>query len=244
MRYMQSAERKAKQLETIAHLSSTIVSNTYLHEILQLIVTMTAQMMNSKICSLMLLDDKSQELKITATQSLSEEYRKKPPLKLGQSVSGRALKLRRPVAVNDVTSEPGYVYPDIARREGLRSMLAVPMLIKDKPIGVINCYTSTEHSYSEEEVSILQTIANQAAVAIENTNLLKESNSAREALETRKTIERAKGMIMKERHLSEEDAFQFIQKQAMNLRRTMREVAEAVLLTEGLKDKQRGGLEQ
>ena len=234
-RLTQLAERKAKQLETIAQLSRTIASSAYLQEILQLIVTMTAQMMNSKICSLMLLDEKKQELTIAATQSLSDAYRKKPPTKVGQSVSGKALKQKQPLAVLDVTCEPGYGYPEIAQKEGLCSMLSVPMLIKDKPTGVINCYTTLQHTFTEEEIHILQTIANQAAVAIENTRLLEESQTAREALETRKIVERAKGILMKERRMGEEDAFQFMQRQAMNLRRSLREVAEAILLTEGLK---------
>jgi signal transduction protein with GAF and PtsI domain len=232
---MELASQKAKQLDTISQLSNSIVSSSYLHEILQLIVTMTAQMMNSKICSLMLLDEKKQELYIAATQSLSEEYRKKPPLKLGMSISGKALKLKKPIAVANVSEEPGYVYPEIARREGLFSMIAIPMLIKDKPMGVINCYTTQPHNFTPEEINILQTVANQSAVAIENTNLLKESQVAREALEARKVIERAKGLLMKERKLTEQEAFHFLQRQAMNLRKPMREVAEAILLTQGLK---------
>jgi signal transduction protein with GAF and PtsI domain len=234
-RLMQLASTRARQLETISRFSRSIVSNAYLKEILQLIVTMTAQMMESNVCSLMLLDAKTQELRIEATQSLSDMYRKKPPLKVGQSVSGKALQTKSAVAVMNVTKEPDYAFPEVAKHEGLVSMLAVPMMFKDTPIGVINCYTNVEHRYSQEEIEILQTVANQAAVAIENTNLLEESNKAREALEVRKIIERAKGILMQGRNMSEEEAFEFIQKQAMNMRRTMREIAEAILLTEGLK---------
>ncbi len=111
-------------------------------------------------------------------------------------------------------------------------MLAVPMLIKDKPIGVLNCYTATEHVFSEEEINIIQTIANQSAVAIENTRLLKESKTAIDALETRKFVDRAKGILMKDKKLTEPEAFQFIQRQAMNLRRTMKEIAEAIILNQ------------
>lgn len=232
----QLAARKAKQLETIAHLSRSIASNSYLQEILHLVVTMTAQMMNSKICSLMLLDEKKQELRIAATQSLSEKYLKKPPIKVGQSISGKAVKDRQPVAVLDVTTEPGYGYPEIAKQEGLASMLAVPMLIKEKPIGVINIYTTTSHSFTQDEIDILQMVANQSGVAIENTRLLEEAEAAHEALETRKLVEKAKGVLMREKNLSEEQAFQFIQRQAMNLRRTMKDIAQAILLTEGLKN--------
>jgi len=82
---------------------------------------------------LLLLDADANELRIAATQSLSEMYRSKPNLKVGQSISGRALKERRPIAVLDVTKDPDYMYPDLARKEGLCSLLSVPMLVKDKP---------------------------------------------------------------------------------------------------------------
>ncbi|MFC1500950.1 GAF domain-containing protein [Elusimicrobiota bacterium] len=231
---VETTEKKARQLQTIAKLSSSIVSNAYLNEILQLIVTMTAQMMDSKICSLMLLDDKKQELKIAATQSLSDEYKRKPAIKSNSSVSGEALNSKKPVVVVDVTKEPKYGYPEIASKEGLKSMIAVPMLIKDKPIGVVNCYTTKEHIFSEEEINSLQTIANQSAIAIENTNLLEESKNTKEALETRKIVERAKGVLMRSRHIGEDEAFNFIQKQAMDLRRNMREISEAIILSEGI----------
>ena len=58
---------------------------------------------------------------------------------MGQSISGRVVKEKRPITVLDVTKEPGFMYPDIAKKEGLVSMLCVPMMIKDRVIGVINC---------------------------------------------------------------------------------------------------------
>src|SRR5438445_13711092 len=104
-------------------------------------------------------DQEREELRIAATQSLSESYRRKPNLKVGQSISGQALKERRPIAVLDVTKDPGYMYPDLARKEGLCSLLSVPMLVKDKPIGVINSYTSHEHLFTAEEIKVLQAVA-------------------------------------------------------------------------------------
>ncbi|MCD6256725.1 GAF domain-containing protein [Candidatus Aerophobetes bacterium] len=218
------------QLDVLSRVSKTIVSNRYLKEMLQLIVTMTAQVMNSKICSIMLLDNKKQELFIAATQSLSEEYTKKPNLKVGQSISGKVIKEKRPITVLDVTREPGYMYPEIAKREGIVSMLSVPMMIKERVIGVINSYTSYEHKFTDEEVKILQAIANQAAVAIESTNLTQELIATKQALETRKLVERAKGLLMKELSLSEDEAYKLINKKAMDTRKTMREVAEAIIL--------------
>jgi len=210
--------------------SATITSERLLDEILHLVVTMTAEMMGSAICSIVLLDQERGELRIAATQSLSELYRNKPPLKVGQSISGRALKERRPIAVLDVTKDPGYMYPDLARKEGLCSLLSVPMLVKDKPIGVINSYTAHEHRFTAEEIKVLQAVANQAAITIENTSLMERSFEMQEALEVRKIVERAKGLLMRTKQISEEAAFRLMQRQSMDTRRSMREIAEAILL--------------
>jgi len=229
-RLYEEMTKKAMQIETLSQVSKTIVSSRYLKEILQLIVAMTAEMMNSTICSIMLLDEEKQELEIVATQSLSEDYRKKPNLKVGQSISGRSLKEKRPIAVKDVTREPGYMYADLARREGLCSLLSVPMMIKDRAVGVINSYTSHEHVFYDEEIKILQAVSNQAAVAIENTKLVRRSNEMEEALENRKIVERAKGVLMREKRIGEDEAFRIIQRQSMNTRKSMKEISEAIIL--------------
>jgi signal transduction protein with GAF and PtsI domain len=223
-------KRKALQLETLSQVSDTVASNRLIDDMLQLIVTMTAQMMGSKICSVMLLDEQTGDLRIAATQSLSEEYRRKPHLKIGQSISGKAVQERRPIIVPDVTKERTYMYPDLAVKEGLCSLLSVPMLMRDKAVDVINSYTSVPHTFTSEDIRLMQTIANQAAIAIEHTTLMEKSFEMQEALAVRKLLERAKGYLMKSKKLSEEDAFKLIQRQSMDLRKSMREIAEAILL--------------
>nr|MBI3614051.1 GAF and ANTAR domain-containing protein [Nitrospirota bacterium] len=226
--------RKALQVDTLSQVSETVASNRLIEDVLQLIVTMTAQMMNSKICSIMLLEPASGELRIMATQSLSEQYRRKPSLKLGQSISGRAVQERRSIIVPDVTKERDYMYPEMARREGLCSLLSVPMLIRDRAVGVINSYTSVPHAFTSEEIKVLQAIANQAAIAIENTKLVEKSFEMQEALEVRKLVERAKGSLMQAKGISEEEAFRLMQRQSMDTRKSMREIAEAVILAIGI----------
>ncbi|MFH1994419.1 MAG: GAF and ANTAR domain-containing protein [Nitrospinota bacterium] len=229
-RLYEESTRRAAQLTTLAEVSETIASKRYLNEILQLIVTMTAEMMNSKICSIMFLDEKKGELTIEATQSLSKEYIKKAPLKLGESVSGRVVLEKRPITILDVTKEPGYRYSQLAEKEGIVSLLSVPMMIKDKAIGVINSYTDKKHKFNDEEIKILQSVANQAAVAIENTNLMEEGLATKEALETRKLVERAKGILMRESNISEDNAHKMIHKKSMDTRKTMKEIAEVIIL--------------
>jgi AmiR/NasT family two-component response regulator len=104
------------------------------------------------------------------------------------------------------------------------------MMIKDQVVGVINSYTTREHVFTKEEIDILQAVANQAAVAIENTNLSHEILAAKEALESRKLVERAKGILMRELGLNEDEAYRKIHKKSMDTRKTMKEVAEAIIL--------------
>ena len=136
--------------------------------------------------------------------------------------------------VSDVTHERDYMYPDMARKEGLCSLLSVPMLIRDKAVGVINSYTSVPHAFSTEEVKLMQAIANQAAIAIEHTTLLEKSFEMQEALEVRKLVERAKGLLMQAKGIPEEQALRLIQRQSMDTRKSIREVSEAVILASGI----------
>ncbi len=224
-----------EQINALTKISKAIASDIYLEDILRLIVTVTAEMMGSNICSLMLIDEKKNELVIRATQSISEEYNKKPPLKIGEGIAGKAVKENKPIVVKDVTKEKEYKHKDIARKEGLCSLLSVPLAVKGKVIGAINCYTSMPHDFTGTEINILTSVANQAAVAIENAQLLVKSKVIQEELEIRKKIERAKGILMNEEGLTEEEAYLKIRKYSMDSRKTMREVAEAIILAADMK---------
>lgn len=224
-----------KNIEALSKISNAITSDLYIEDILRLIVIMTAQMMKSKICSLMLIDYKKGEIAIRATQSMSEEYNKKPPLKINEGISGKVVMEKKPITILDVTKEKEYKYRDIAVKEGLKSLLCVPMMVKGKVIGVINCYTQKPHKFTATEINMLTAVANQAAVAIENTELLVKTKVIQEELESRKIVEKAKGILMREQGLPEEEAFRRIQKHSMDSRRSMREIAEAIILTDKMK---------
>jgi signal transduction protein with GAF and PtsI domain len=219
-----------RELEFFWKISESVVSGQYLKEILHLIVTMTAETMGSEICSILLLDEKKQELAIGATQALSEDYIRKPNIKVGESVSGRAVKERHPIAVLDVTKEKQFRFPDIARKEKIVSMLSVPMMLGKRAIGVVNVYTTEPRPFIQAEIRLLQAVANQAAVAIQNTSLQEEVVAARNAAETQKILNRAKAVLHKTMHLSEDEAHRLLLRSSRNNRKSLREVAEAVIL--------------
>jgi len=219
-----------EQIKALTKISKAITSDLYLDDILRLVVTVTAEVMKSSICALWVLDEKDKELKIRATQAISREYLKDRSLKLGEGIVGTVAKEKKAQVILDVLKNPLYKEKTLARKEKLCSLLSVPLVVKDKVIGVINCYTSQPHDFSETEVNMLVSVANQAAVAIENTRLIVESRVIQEELEARKRIERAKGILMRDEGLSEEEAYLKMQKYSMDNRKTMREVAEAIIM--------------
>jgi AmiR/NasT family two-component response regulator len=111
------------------------------------------------------------------------------------------------------------------------------MMIREKIVGVINSYTSMPYRFTTEEVKLMQAIANQAAIAIEHATLIEKSFEMQEALAVRKLVEQAKGYLMKTKKLTEEEAFRFLQRQSMDLRKSMREIAEAILLAGEINDR-------
>ena len=162
----------AREINALLEISKAIASGLYLEDVLRLIVTVTANLMDSKICSLWILDERDQKLKLKATQSISEEYLKERSLAMGEGVVGHVALHNQPMAILNVLKEPLYKEKELAKKEGLVSMLSVPMCIKDRVIGVINCYTSYPHAFSKNEEEMLTTVANQAAICIENSGLM------------------------------------------------------------------------
>jgi signal transduction protein with GAF and PtsI domain len=226
-----------KQIEALSKVANLIASGLYLDELLRLIVNVTADAMNSKISSLMVLDPEKKELVTRATQSVSEAYNKKPNLKLGEGIAGLVAQENKPIIVLDLQKDERYLNQDIAKKEGLVSLASVPLAVKGKVIGVLNCYTSKKHEFTKTELDILSTLANQAALAIENAELALRARSAEEALFTRKLVERAKEILALEANILPSEAYRLIQKQSMDTRKSMRDIAEAIILTHDLKGK-------
>ncbi len=222
-------------IDAVSKISKAITSDLYLEDVLKLIVTLTANVMKVKICALWLLDSKTQTLKIRATQALSQEYLKERILKVGEGIVGLVAKDKKPVIINNVLEDPKYKEKQLARKVGLMSMLSVPMMVKKRVIGVINCYTTSIYQFSKSDIKLLSTVTNQAAVAIENTELMVKTKVIQEELETRKKVEKAKGILMTDQDISEDEAYNLIRKSSMNRRITMKDVAEAIILSSELK---------
>jgi signal transduction protein with GAF and PtsI domain len=224
-----------KHIKALMDISRAITSDLYLEDILKLIVMVTAKVTGVEICSLWLIDDTTtpKKIRLKATQSIDPDYVKDRSLNMEEGVVGLVATHKRPLIIKNVLKEPRFKEKDMAKKLGLASMVSVPLQIKDeKVIGVLNCFTAKPHEFSETEVNLITTVANQAAAAIINTELMVKTKVIQEELETRKLVERAKEVLMRRRKMNGNDAFRWIQKKSMDSRKSLRLVAEAILLSE------------
>lgn len=164
-------EDRIGELHAIFEIDKAITSAIDLETVLQQIVQMSIGLFYAKVSSLMLLDEERQELVIAAAHGLSEEYINKGNIKVGESIAGRVVQEGRPIAVYDLASDPRHIYTDYVKREGLCSLLSVPLSLKHKTIGVLNIYTDEPHMFTTHEINLFTSLASQAAIAIENARL-------------------------------------------------------------------------
>lgn len=171
VRRIYEAASKTDRLGALSEVSKLLASSPYLEEVLQLLVNFTAQRFGYRVCTVRLLDPVHNELVLRATQSQVKAYQSKPAIKLGQSIAGRVIELNRTMVVADVQTDPDYIGHDLAREQGLRSMVCVPLTLQDRPLGVLSCYTGEVRDFPPDEVAALETLSKQAAIAIEHAKL-------------------------------------------------------------------------
>lgn len=159
------------RLGALSQVTQTIATSPYVEEIIQLLVNVTAEQFGYKVCTVRLLDESTGELVLRATQAKSPEYQRKRSIRVGESIAGRAVLDGHPIFVADVLTEDEYIGHELAAQQGLRSMICVPLMLQERAIGVLTCYTEELHSFAPAEVKALETIAQQAAFAIERAKL-------------------------------------------------------------------------
>lgn len=236
----EQSQSAVRRLETLAAVAQTISAESYLERILQAISEMVAETLDSAICSIMLVDEEKKELTVSAARCSSPDYMHRMPIRMEGSLIEHVIRDAQPVVVNNIQEQKQYRYPELARKSGLTSALAAPLLSQGKVIGSINIYTRDFRTFSDDEVGFLKVVAGQAATAIQNARLMSETLDMKRTLEARKLVERAKGILQYKHNLTEEEAYLRLRNESRRLRRSMRDLAEAVILADDLNRKDGG----
>lgn len=162
---------KVRLFETLASVSQTINSTLNLDDALSVITREACSLMHAKVSSLMLLDESRQWLDLRACHGAGEAYLRKPRLNVEESLLGIVVRRKKAMQVENVQTSTRYQNLDVARLEGLISLLSVPLLFGGQVIGTLSVYTGHTYSFSNEEIRILSALAELSAIAIEKARL-------------------------------------------------------------------------
>jgi sigma-B regulation protein RsbU (phosphoserine phosphatase) len=168
-------EESTGELNIVSTLAALLSGTSSLSEMLNEVARHIVTAMNVKACTLRLLDQDTRELRIAAVGNLSDEYLHKGAVKVDKSpIDAQALN-GHVVYIEDILNDPRVLYPEDAKREGLASGLAIGMVYRGVPVGVVHIYTSKPYRFTPGEISMFRTISAQAAAAIANARLYEEA---------------------------------------------------------------------
>jgi uroporphyrinogen-III synthase len=227
----------------ILHRTSRIVSSGLsIDDMLQELVAITVEVTACDACLVYLPDHESGDIVLRASQLPHDAEMGSVRLNLGEGIAGWVAQHKSAVALsNRAFADPRFKLFTTLIEDTYEALISVPLVRGGEVIGVLNVHHREPHNHTPDEISVLCFLGEQMGGAIaystlaeHNMKLRKEAMLVRQQLEERKIVERAKGLLQQRFGLSEEEAYQRLRDESRRLRRTIRDVSEAVLLVEGL----------
>lgn len=176
---LRDLEGRHKSLLRLVELSVILNSTLELGELLQLITETASELLDCEAASILLYDEKNPRLFFAAATGSDPEKLAEVPVPIGGSLAGTIFRTKHPMILNDVDEDPRH-YSIVADHVKFRvkSLLGVPMPIKDRTVGVLEAINKKDGTFSESDSSVLSVIASHAAIAIENARLLRKTQQA------------------------------------------------------------------
>jgi len=213
------------------------VSRLDLKTVLNEIVKISSRLTKADSCLVYILDSQKKELVLRASKNPHKKLLKKIKMKLDEGITGWVARKNKPVVIEKKAGQDRrFKFFHQLPEDYYEAFLSVPIVNKKGVVGVINIQHQKEHQYLSKEVRLLTAIGRLVGGAVENARLVEESLALKEALEIRKLLEKAKGILMRDLNLTEEKAFRRIQKKSMDLRKSLREISQAIITADKLKE--------
>lgn len=222
------------ELDMLHEIGNRIAAANPLPDVLSRAVELISAVVECDSCFLYVLE--GEELVLRASKNPHAEAVDRLKLKVGQGITGWVAEHRTPVAVeSEAFRDPRFRAFNELPEDQFQAFLSVPVISRDKVVGVINLQHSKPHEYCKQEIHLISTIGFMVGAEIEMARLEGENSELSEQLETRKVIERAKGILQQELQLSEQEAYITLQRHSRQKRKPMKEIAEAIVLSDDVK---------
>jgi signal transduction protein with GAF and PtsI domain len=221
-------------VNVLHHTVTRIASADGFHQALDRVLDFAVDLVKCDSCFIYVLS--GEDLVLRASKNPHQELLDQLKLRIGQGITGWVAEHREPVAVfKEAYKDPRFQRFNELPEDRYEAFLSVPLFSRGRLVGVMNLQHRDPHVYAEREIGLLATIGSLAGAEIELARLETQNTELSQQLETRKIVERAKGILQRDLGLTEEQAYLSIQRQSRQKRKTMKEIAEAIILSEEVK---------
>lgn len=225
-------------VDVLHEIGSRIATADQFHQVLSRVLDFVTALIQCDSCFIYVLAD--DQLVLRASQNPHEELVDHLKLGVGQGITGWVAEHREPVVLTkNASKDPRFRYFNELPEDGYEAFLSVPLLSRGRLVGVINIQHRQPRTFSKREIRLISTVGFLIGAEIEMARLESENSDLSQQLETRKLVERAKGILQRDLNLSEEQAYLALQRQSRQKRKPMKEVAEAIVMAEEIKNNSR-----
>jgi len=221
-------------VDLLHDIGSRVAGTDLLHRVLERIVDLISGEVECDSCFIYILE--GDELVLRASKNPRPEVVDRLKLRIGQGITGWVAEHREPVALaSNAFQDPRFNFFSELPEDRYEAFLSVPILCRRRVVGVINLQHCLPHVHNRRDIKLISTLGFLVGAEIERARLEGEVSQLSEQLQVRKLVERAKGMLQRDLGLSEEEAYRTLRRQSRQMRKTMKEVAEAVLISDSIK---------
>jgi len=231
---MSASTVEDSHVNVLHHTVTRIAAADGFHQALDRVLDFAVDLVKCDSCFIYVLS--GEDLVLRASKNPHQELLDQLKLRIGQGITGWVAEHREPVAVfKEAYKDPRFQRFNELPEDRYEAFLSVPLFSRGRLVGVMNLQHGDPHVYTEREIGLLATVGSLAGAEIELARLESQNSELSQQLETRKIVERAKGILQRDLGLTEEQAYLSIQRQSRQKRKTMKEIAEAIILSEEVK---------
>lgn len=234
MEYSKLRTEAARDIDFLHEIGSRIAATDSLQSILQRILDFISDLVRCDSCFVYIIQE--EQLVLSASKNPHSDLVNRLGLPIGQGITGWVAEHRQTVAITcHAATDPRFrMFHDLPE-DSFEAFLSVPILCRGRVVGVINVQHRQPHHHTEREIRLISTIGFLVGAELELARIETEKAEMQRRLETRKLMERAKGILQRQLGLDEENAYLTLQKMSRQKRKPMREIAEAIILGEELR---------
>ncbi len=231
---MSASTVEDSHVNVLHHTVTRIAAADGFHQALDRVLDFAVDLVKCDSCFVYVLS--GEDLILRASKNPHQELLDRLKLRMGQGITGWVAEHREPVAVfKEAYKDPRFQRFNELPEDRYEAFLSVPLFSRGRLVGVMNLQHRDQHVYTDREIRLLSTVGSLAGAEIELARLESQNSELSQQLETRKIVERAKGILQRDLGLTEEQAYLSIQRQSRQKRKTMKEIAEAIVLSEEVK---------